>query len=60
MSPFKILSAPMNASSLVLHPFLPIDLSLCGVDLYLQGLVIDPGAPLGVAFSKALQFQPGF
>ncbi|GJM21999.1 MAG: hypothetical protein DHS20C15_19140 [Planctomycetota bacterium] len=60
VSPFKIISAPMNSSALVLHPTLPLDLSLCGVSFYLQGLVIDPGAPLGVAFSKALQFQPGF
>lgn len=60
LAPFKILSVPMSGAALTLFPELPIDASLCNVSLYLQGLVVDPGAPNGVAFSKALEFQVGF
>lgn len=57
---FQTLTFPMGSGTLPLNPDLPDDPKLCGVSVFLQGLVIDPGASRGVAFSKGLELQLGY
>ncbi len=56
---FTALPAPMPANGLTLSGPLPDDSTLCGVSLYLQALLVDPGATQGVAFTRGLELVLG-
>ena len=57
---FLVVTIPMGSGTLPLDPELPDDPSLCGVSLFLQGVVIDPGASHGAAFSRGLEMRFGY
>jgi len=60
VDPILSLAVPMGSGTLPLNPALPDDPALCGVSLFVQGLVIDPGASHGVAFSRGLEMRLGY
>jgi len=54
-----ILAVPFGNGGVSLPVTVPLDLSLCGVDAYLQIVEADPGAQFGFSFSPGLDLSLG-
>jgi len=57
--PALVLPLPLGPSGAVLAANIPVDTAFCGVDLYMQFIEIDPGAPGGASFTKGLRLTFG-
>ncbi len=58
-SPDVVATMPIGATGLVLPVAIPNVIDLAGVQLHLQALVLDAGAPAGVAFTRGLAARIG-
>ncbi len=59
VAPLDVRVFSLPAAGLVVPFPIPYDLDLCGTELRLQNLVLDGGAPAGLAFSRGLQIVIG-
>jgi len=57
--PSLVLAIPIGPSGAVLAGLVPNDPTLCGISLYAQFLVVDPGASNGVSFTSGLKLDFG-
>jgi Tol biopolymer transport system component len=54
-----IIPLALNPTGTVVQGTIPFDAALCGFELDLQGIELDPGASKGVAFTPGLQLMIG-
>lgn len=60
VTPDVLHPAPIPAGGLSLPLFIPADPNLCSRSLFVQGLVLDPGARRGIANTQGLELVLGF
>jgi len=54
-----VLPLALNPAGTIVRGDIPFDAALCGLEIDLQGLELDPGASKGVAFTPGLQLMIG-
>lgn len=59
VTPLITLGLPLPAGGTLLAGTIPNDPTLCGLSLFMQTLMADPGAPLGASSSRGLELKFG-
>src|SRR5262249_61536429 len=54
-----VMPLALNPAGTIVRGDIPFDASLCGLEIDLQGIELDPGASKGVAFTPGLQLMIG-
>lgn len=60
LAPLELHAIGMGPGGVALPISLPADASWCGADVRFQGLVLDPGASKGIAFTRGLRATLGW